>query len=426
MLKDFYNLVVERGFLHQSTDEKGIKEVLSKETTGYIGFDCTSDSLHVGSLLPLMLLRLFQKSGHKPIILVGGGTTLIGDPSGKDETRRILQKNDIDLNKKKLSNIFKKFLSFDESKSNCAVMVDNYQWLSTLNLISFLRDIGSKFSINRMLGLESIKQRLKREQHLSFLEFNYSIFQAYDFMILNQKYNCEIQFGGSDQWGNIVSGIDLVKKEKNKQVYGLTSPLMTTAAGKKMGKTSTGAVWLSESKFSVMDFWQYWRNTDDKDVIKFLKLFTEIELCEIEKFKNFKGSELNKLKVLLANEVTSLCHGKDKAKNVEVESKKIRDSLNIDFDIIDECKQKISIKKEILNKGITLKQILVDLKLSNSNGESKRLIEQGAVKINQKIIEDKDILITKENFIVHPDKEEFYYSIVFVGKKKYGLIELVS
>tara|TARA_B100000963_G_scaffold134665_1_gene117105 strand:+ start:907 stop:2187 length:1281 start_codon:yes stop_codon:yes gene_type:complete len=426
MLKDFYNLLIERGFIHQSTDEKGIREILSKETTGYIGFDCTSDSLHVGSLLPLMLLRLFQKCGHKPIILVGGGTTLIGDPSGKDETRRILQKNDIDLNKKKLSNIFKKFLSFDESKSNCALIVDNYQWLCSLNLISFLRDIGSKFSINRMLGLESIKQRLKREQHLSFLEFNYSIFQAYDFMILNEKYDCEIQFGGSDQWGNIVSGIDLVKKEKNKQVYGLTSPLITSATGKKMGKTNTGAVWLSESKFSVMDFWQYWRNTDDKDVIKFLKLFTEIEIREIENFKNFKGSELNKLKVLLANEVTSLCHSKDKAKNVEVESKKVRDYLNVDSDVIDECKQKISIKKETLNKGITLKQILVDLKLSNSNGESKRLIEQGAVKINKNIIEDKDILITRENFIAHPEKKEFYYSIVFVGKKKYGLIELVS
>ena len=426
MLKDFYNLLIERGFLHQSTDEKGIKEILSKETTGYIGFDCTSDSLHVGSLLPLMLLRLFQKCGHKPIILIGGGTTLIGDPSGKDETRRILQKNDIDSNKKKLTDIFKKFLSFDKSKSNCALIVDNYEWLCTLNLISFLRDIGSKFSINRMLGLESIKQRLKREQHLSFLEFNYSIFQAYDFMILNQRYNCEIQFGGSDQWGNIVSGIDLVKKEKNKQVYGLTSPLITTATGKKMGKTNTGAVWLSESKFSVMDFWQYWRNTDDKDVIKFLKLFTEIEIREIENFKNFKGSELNKLKVLLANEVTSLCHGKDKAKNVEVESKNIRGSLNIDSVIINECKQKISIKTETLIKGITLKQILVDLKLSNSNGESKRLIEQGAVKINQNTIEDKDILITKENFIAHPDKEELYYSIIFVGKKKYGLIELVS
>ena len=426
MLKDFYNLLIERGFIHQSTDEKGIREILSKETTGYIGFDCTSDSLHVGSLLPLMLLRLFQKCGHKPIILVGGGTTLIGDPSGKDETRRILQKNDIDLNKKKLSNIFKKFLSFDESKSNCALIVDNYQWLCSLNLISFLRDIGSKFSINRMLGLESIKQRLKREQHLSFLEFNYSIFQAYDFMILNEKYDCEIQFGGSDQWGNIVSGIDLVKKEKNKQVYGLTSPLITSATGKKMGKTNTGAVWLSESKFSVMDFWQYWRNTDDKDVIKFLKLFTEIEIREIENFKNFKGSELNKLKVLLANEVTSLCHSKDKAKNVEVESKKVRDYLNVDSDVIDECKQKISIKKETLNEGITLKQILVDLKLSNSNGESKRLIEQGAVKINKNIIEDKDILITRENFIAHPEKKEFYYSIVFVGKKKYGLIELVS
>ncbi len=426
MLKDFYNSVLERGFLHQCTDEKGIKEILSKETTGYIGFDCTSDSLHVGSLLPLMLLRLFQKCGHKPIILVGGGTTLIGDPSGKDETRKILQKNDIDLNKKKLKTIFKKFLSFDQSQSNCAIIVDNYEWLSKLNLITFLRDVGSKFSINKMLGLDSIKQRLKREQHLSFLEFNYSIFQAYDFMVLNKKYNCKIQFGGSDQWGNIVSGIDLIKREKNSQVYGLTSPLITSATGKKMGKTNSGAVWLTESKFSVMDFWQYWRNTDDKDVIKFLKLFTEIDTREIENFKNFKGSELNRLKVLLANEVTTLCHSKDKAKNVEIESKKVRNSLNIDSSVINECKQKISIKKETLNLGITLKQILIDLKLSSSNGESKRLIEQGAVKINQIIVKDKDILISKDNFLEHPDKKKFFYSIIFVGKKRYGLIELVS
>ena len=233
MYKDFYDLILSRGLIHQSTDDEGIKKLLSKKTTGYIGFDCTSDSLHVGSLLPIIILRHFQKYGHKPIILLGGGTTLVGDPSGKDETRKILSKRDIEKNKKKLKDIFEKFLCFDESKENCAVLVDNYDWLGKLNLIEFLRDIGSKFSINKMLNLESIRQRLNREQHLSFLEFNYSIFQAYDFVVLYNKYNCMVQFGGSDQWGNIVSGIDLVKKEKNVHTFGLTSPLVTTSSGQK-------------------------------------------------------------------------------------------------------------------------------------------------------------------------------------------------
>ena len=425
MLKDFYDSVEERGFLHQTTDSSGVRKLLSKKTTGYIGFDCTSDSLHVGSLLPLMLLRLFQKCGHKPIILVGGGTTLIGDPSGKDETRKILQKTDIESNKKKLKNIFKKFLSFDKSKENCAEIVDNYEWLSKLNLISFLRDIGSKFSINKMLSLESIKQRLGREQHLSFLEFNYSLFQAYDFLILNQKYNCKIQFGGSDQWGNIVSGIDLVKKEKNSQVYGLTSPLVTTSSGKKMGKTAEGAVWLDESKFSITNFWQYWRNTSDDDVIKFLKLFTEIKISEIKKFKNFTGAELNKLKVILANEVTTLCHGLEKSKRIEMESNNIRKSEQIDSEVINKCENKILLKSENIKKGLTIKQVLVDLKLSQSNGESKRLIQQGAVKINQTTIKNKDALLDEEYLVKHPVKKECSYLIIFVGKKKYGLIELV-
>ena len=330
------------------------------------------------------------------------------------------------LIKKKLKDIFKKFLCFDKSKENCAEIVDNYEWLSKLNLVSFLRDIGSKFSINRMLSLESIKQRLKREQHLSFLEFNYSIFQAYDFLVLYNKFKCMIQFGGSDQWGNIVSGIDLIKKEQNTQVYGLTSPLVTNSSGKKMGKTAEGAVWLSESKFSVMDFWQYWRNTADDDVIKFLKLFTDIKIKEIENFNNFKGADLNKLKVLLANEVTSLCHGEKKAKRIEVESKNIREASKIDPKIISRCEQKIIIKNEVLNKGISLKQILVDLKLSNSNGHSKRLIEQGAVKINEIIVKDKDIFIKINNFKEHPKKKNYYYSIILVGKKKYGLVELVT
>ena len=273
MNDQFVDFIKKRGFISQCTDEENLKKTLSTKTSGYIGFDCTSDSLHVGSLLPLMILKHFQSFGHTPIVLLGGGTTLIGDPSGKDETRKILSADEINSNKKKLKKVFEKFLSFDSSKENAALLVDNYDWLSNLNLINFLRDIGSKFSVNKMLSLESIKQRLKREQNLSFLEFNYSILQAFDFFELFKKYNCKIQFGGSDQWGNIVSGIDLIKRINNtEQVFGLTSPLITTSDGKKMGKTADGAIWLSKDKYSIQNFWQYWRNTSDDDVIMFLYL----------------------------------------------------------------------------------------------------------------------------------------------------------
>ena len=426
MTKDFIASAISKGFWHQSTDDDGIKKLLQKKTKGYIGFDCTSDSLHVGSLLPIMLLRLFQRCGHKPIVLVGGGTTLIGDPSGKDETRRILQHQDIEKNKEGLKKIFKKFLSFNSSEENCAEIIDNLEWLNKLNVIQFLRDVGSKFSVNKMLALESIKQRLNREQHLSFLEFNYSIMQAYDFLVLNERYNCMIQFGGSDQWGNIVSGIDLVKKIKNKQLFGLTSPLITTSSGSKMGKTAKGAVWLTEEKFSVSDFWQYWRNTADNDVIKFLNLFTEIDSNEIKKFSNYKGEDLNKLKILLANEVTSLCHGKEKSNIAEAEAKSILSMQKVDSDIIQTCKQKIALKKSLLDKGISIKNILVDLNLCQSNAQAKRLIEQGAVKINKDIVNEKDFLISKDNFLENPKKENGFYLIVFVGKKKYGLVELIA
>ena len=426
MYKDFYDLILSRGLIHQSTDDEGIKKLLSKKTTGYIGFDCTSDSLHVGSLLPIIILRHFQKYGHKPIILLGGGTTLVGDPSGKDETRKILSKRDIEKNKKKLKDIFEKFLCFDESKENCAVLVDNYDWLGKLNLIEFLRDIGSKFSINKMLNLESIRQRLNREQHLSFLEFNYSIFQAYDFVVLYNKYNCMVQFGGSDQWGNIVSGIDLVKKEKNVHTFGLTSPLVTTSSGQKMGKTNLGAVWLDEEKFSVNDFWQYWRNTSDQDVIKFLKYFTEININEINKYEKFSGVELNKMKILLANEVTSLCHGEEKSKEAEMAAKNLHQLSNINSEVIDNFERKMIVKSIDISSGLTLKQILIELKLSNSNGQSKRLIEQGAVKINNKLIKDKEKLICNDEFTEHPSKKNHSYLIVLVGKKKYGLVELIT
>ena len=422
MNDQFLDFIKKRGFVSQCTDEENLKKTLSSKTIGYIGFDCTSDSLHVGSLLPLMILKHFQNFGHRPIILLGGGTTLIGDPSGKDETRKILSADEINSNKKKLRKIFEKFLSFDSSKENGALLVDNYDWLSNLNLINFLRDIGSKFSVNKMLSLESIKQRLKREQNLSFLEFNYSILQAFDFFELFKKYNCKIQFGGSDQWGNIVSGIDLIKKIKNtEQVFGLTSPLITTSDGKKMGKTADGAIWLSKEKCSVQNFWQYWRNTADEDVIKFLYLFTDLEIDKIDKYKDLDGSNLNDVKVILANEVTKICHGESESKNAEQEAKKILVNKDLDLETIKKCENKIIFnKKEKIN--ISLKQALVELKLCNSNSEAKKLITQGAVRLNDKVITDKDYELNNNNFI----NNEARYVVIYVGKKKYGVIQLVS
>ena len=423
MKNDFLKYIKSRGFLHQCTNDKILEKKLNQSKVGYIGFDCTSDCLHVGSLLPLMLLRSFQKFGHTPIILLGGGTTLVGDPSGKDETRKILSEDDINNNKKKLKKIFEKFLSF--TSSNKAIIVDNYEWLINLNYISFLREVGSKFSVNKMLSLESIKQRLSREQNLSFLEFNYSLLQAYDFLELQKRYNCEIQFGGSDQWGNIVSGIDLVRKLSQKEVFGVTTPLITTSNGKKMGKTEDGAIWLSEEKLAVDQFWQFWRNTSDKDVINFLYLFTEIEDQQIEEFKNLEGSELNEVKILLANEVTKLCHNDEKSKKAEKEAKSILATKSFDNQTLKDSKNKITYNVTQIENGLTLKQSLLELKLCKSNGEAKRLIDQGAVKINEEVIKEKDFIFTKKKFSEGPDKG-FLYAIIYVGKKKFGVVELIT
>lgn len=423
MKNDFLKYIKSRGYLHQCTNDKVLDEKLNQSKTGYIGFDCTSDCLHVGSLLPLMLLRSFQKFGHTPIILLGGGTTLVGDPSGKDETRKILSEDDINNNKKKLKKIFERFLSF--TSSNKAIIVDNYEWLINLNYISFLREIGSKFSVNKMLSLESIKQRLGREQNLSFLEFNYSLLQAYDFFELQKRYNCEIQFGGSDQWGNIVSGIDLVRKLSQKEVFGVTTPLVTTSNGKKMGKTEDGAVWLSEEKLDVNQFWQFWRNTSDKDIINFLYLFTEIEYQQIEEFKKLKGSELNEVKILLANEVTKLCHNDQKSKKAEKEAELILTAESFDVEALKDSKNKITYNMTQIENGLSLKQSLLELKFCKSNGEAKRLIDQGAVKINKEVVKDKDFIFTKKSFLEGSDNR-LLYVIIYVGKKKFGVVELIT
>ena len=426
MKNNFFDFLESRGFIHQSTDKESIKKLFKDEIcTGYIGFDCTSDSLHIGSLLPLMILRNFQKFGHKPIILVGGGTTLIGDPSGKDETRKILTKEEIDNNKKKLRIIFEKFVSFDENQVNCAVIVDNYDWLMQLKFIPFLREVGSKFSVNKMINLESSKIRLEREQHLSFLEFNYSVLQAYDFVELFKKFRCKIQFGGSDQWGNIISGIELAKKMINTTLFGVTTPLITTSTGQKMGKTANGAIWLSKDKLKITDFWQFWRNTSDSDVFQFLNYFTDLNSNDINELKDSK-KDINEIKIILANEVTKICHSESDSKNAEKEANILLTEDNVDLSIIENCEKKISIDEKRITKSYYLKETLTELQLSSSNGESKRLISQGAVKINEKVITNKEELIKADMFKLESKEKDKKFLIIYVGKKKFGVVELVS
>ena len=308
----------DRGFFYQCTSEDNLSKLLDKEKiNGYIGFDCTAESLHVGSLLQIMCLRLLQKHGHRPIVLLGGGTTRIGDPSGKDKTRTILDEKEIEKNIKNIEKILKNFLDTKDSKTK-PIFVNNYSWLKDLNYISFLRDIGKHFTINKMLSFDSVKTRFEREQSLSYMEFNYMILQAYDFLELNKKENCVLQMGGSDQWGNIVNGVDLIKRYSNKQVFGLTTPLKTLASGAKMGKTESGAIWLDKKNLSPYDYWQFWRNIDDKDVLKFLKIFTNLSIEEIEKIKN---NNINELKILLANKATRMLHGELEAKKSEETAK---------------------------------------------------------------------------------------------------------
>lgn len=416
MQNSFLNYINERGFFNQCTNLKGLEKTLEKKSVGYIGFDCTADSLHIGSLVPIMLLRAFQKFGHQPIVLLGGGTTLIGDPSGKDETREILTIEKIEQNKEKLKSLFMKFLSFSNTKKNKAILLDNLDWVKKLNYVDFLREIGSQFSINKMLTLESVKQRLNREQNLSFLEFNYSIIQSFDFLELYKNKQCNIQFGGSDQWGNIISGIELVKKKIRHEVFGLTSPLITTSDGIKMGKTNAGAVWLTSEKLSPYEYWQYWRNIDDKDVTKFLLLFTELDVSVIEKYKTSSGSELNNAKILLANEATKICHGEESAKQAEKSANTIFAKNEIDLNIPE--KNKLEVSNKGIQSAMSLKQLLVSINLSSSIAESKRLIINGGVKINNNKVLDKEYIIQHSDF---SDNLMF----ISVGKKRNGIIKLI-
>ncbi len=403
---EFLSILTERGFIHQVTDTTKLDLFLKNNVSkAYIGFDCTAPSLHVGSLMQIMMLRWFQKCGHCPIVLMGGGTTKIGDPSGKDSARPILSTSKIDQNKASIKKNFEKFLNFS-NKSNNAIMIDNSSWLDNLNYISFLRDYGTSFSVNKMLSLDSIKLRLDRQQNLSFLEFNYPIFQAFDFLVLNKKYNCVLQMGGSDQWGNIVNGVELVRKKNNSQVFGLTSPLLTTSSGSKMGKSEKGAIWLSPELLSDYDFWQYWRNTEDEDVIKFLKLFTELNITDLKKMSKLRGSKINEAKIILANEVTKLCRGEKQALK----------SFKVAKDTFDEKQLNSNLPSEKINKEqISIIEILNLLQFVKSNGEARRLIRGKGVKINNDLVIDENLKIKKNEFSNKNIK-------VSAGKKRHAII----
>ena len=402
-MNDFIREFKDRGFFYQCTDEKALSNLLNKESIkGYIGFDCTAQSLHVGSLLQIMCLRQLQKHGHQPIVLLGGGTTRIGDPSGKDKTRKILDENEIEKNIKSIELVLKKYLNTD-NKETSPIFVNNYSWLKELNYISFLRDIGKHFTINKMLSFDSVKLRLDREQSLSYMEFNYMILQAYDFLELNKKQNCLLQIGGSDQWGNIVNGVDLIKRYSSKEVFGLTTPLITLASGAKMGKTESGAVWLDKNLLSIYDYWQFWRNTDDRDVIKFLKMFTDLSLKRIEKIKN---ENINELKILLANEATKMLHG-------EIETKKVEELAKSTFkeNSTGEHLPSVKIGSDLIGKNIIslIEYISNDL----SKSEIRRLIKNNGIKIDNKKIDDEKLLISKKFF------ESKGFIKLSVGKKKH-------
>ena len=399
----------DRGYFYQCTNENELSKLINKEKIkGYIGFDCTAESLHVGSLLQIMCLRLLQKYGHRPIVLLGGGTTRIGDPSGKDKTRKILTEKEIDKNTKNIEKILKKFLKNNDPKTK-PIFVNNYSWLKNLNYISFLREIGKHFTINKMLTFESVKTRLDREQSLSYMEFNYMILQAYDFLELNKKENCSLQIGGSDQWGNIVNGTELIKRYSAKQAYGLTTPLITLSSGAKMGKTESGAIWLDEKLLSSYDYWQFWRNIDDRDVIKFLKMFTDLDIEEIDKMKD---EDINKLKIKLANETTTMLHGLNHAKSSEQAEKEAVSGTSLGSNL-----PSIKIKKTDIENKMSIIDLVILSKLENSKSEIRRLIKGNAIKLNDEIISQENLIISYELFRQN-------YLKLSVGKKRHLKIEL--
>jgi tyrosyl-tRNA synthetase len=411
---DFLRELKARGFIHQTTDEAGLDKLLrSERVTGYIGFDCTAPSLHVGNLLGIMMLRKLQQAGHRSIVLIGGGTTKVGDPSGKDESRKLLSDAEIAANIAGIESVFAKLLSFGGGDSG-AVMVNNADWLGALNYIDFLRDYGRHFSVNRMLTYDSVKLRLEREQPLSFIEFNYMVLQAYDFVELYRRTRCRLQMGGSDQWGNIVSGIELGRRAEGVELFGLTSPLLTTASGVKMGKTASGAVWLNADMRSPYDYWQYWRNSEDADVDRFLKLFTELPLDEITKLAKLKGTELNESKKILATEVTALVHGRDAAERAAETARATFEEGEIAASL-----PTLEVPRADLEKGLGVLNASVLAGLVQSTGEARRQIKGGGIKVNDEPVTNERQLLTPSDLT--PDG----VIKLSLGKKRHALIRPV-
>ncbi|MEZ5756930.1 MAG: tyrosine--tRNA ligase [Emcibacteraceae bacterium] len=385
---EFLKIMLERGFIHQCTDPEALDKRLQSEIIpAYIGFDCTASSLHVGSLVQIMMLRHLQKTGHKPIALMGGGTTKIGDPSGKDESRQILTYEKINENMNGIKSVFTKYLKFGDKPTD-AIMPNNADWLDELKYIELLRDVGPHFTINRMLTFDSVKTRLDRESPLTFLEFNYMILQAYDFLELQRRVGCAMQMGGSDQWGNIINGVELNRRMDRKEVFGLTTPLITLASGAKMGKTATGAVWLNEDLCSSYDFWQFWRNTADADVGRFLRLFTELPMDEVRRLEALEGQEINEAKKILANEATSMLHGVEAAQKAEETARKAFEDRSLGADL-----PTVNVGKSELEAGISIADLYVIAGLGSSKGEVRRLIKGGGAKLNDEKISDAEMLI---------------------------------
>ncbi len=413
MKNTFLSEMTSRGFLSQCTDLEKLNEVSSKKPIkAYIGFDCTAPSLHVGSLMQIMILRLLQRHGHQPIVLLGGGTTLIGDPSGKDSTRKILKHRDIKKNISSIKKIFEKLLGTKNKKTK-PIFVDNYSWLGKLKYIDFLRDVGKHFTINKMLTFDSVKLRLDREQSLSYMEFNYMILQAYDFYQLFEKHGCVLQMGGSDQWGNIVNGVELIRRILQKESFGLTTPLITLSSGAKMGKTEKGAVWLDKKLFSPYDYWQFWRNTSDQDVKNFLMYFTEIELNELSK-KIDTGSDINKLKILLANEATTILHGSKAAK----ESADTATETFVKGGLGKNIPEK-TVSKKIIWQGVNIIELIFQNGLTQSKSEARRILKNNGIRVNDKIVSDEKKIINME------DVSRSNHIKVSVGKKKHLRVTVI-
>jgi len=408
---EFLKTLQERGYIHQCTDETALDEAASKgPICAYIGFDCTAPSLHAGSLLGIMMLRKLQQTGHKPIVLMGGGTTKVGDPSGKDESRQLLTSEDITANMEGIRAVFSRFLTFGDGPTD-AIMVNNADWLDGLNYIDFLRDYGTHFTINRMLSFDSVKMRLEREHPLTFLEFNYMILQAYDFLELNRRHKCTLQMGGSDQWGNIVNGIELGRRVDSAELYGLTTALLTTSSGAKMGKTAAGAIWLNADMLKPYDYWQYWRNSEDADVGRFLRLFTELSLDEIEKLEKLEGAELNEAKKILATRVTAMAHGDELANAAEETARQ-----TFEQGAMAQGLPTHGVTGAQLKDGIGILTLLVDANLAASNGEARRAISNNAIAINDTRVTDPRYEVSETDLIEGALKLSF-------GKKRHLIVK---